>query len=199
MGKIALTTIGTIFSSGKTVDSTGKTLIISAHGRLVGGSFTKAYQTAVQFTAPKYGALMAALTDAISGKITASENASSGPKELEHAFAYYENDPTPVKIEEAVGKAKGVDVLTINPKVTSTRAQNAPKLSDIISALKKNGYTYPSLLILACRVEKEVATGVVLKSFNVTGTKHEPVALQNQKMKDAISIAQELQKKKGFK
>jgi hypothetical protein len=195
MGAIALTGIGTIYTKGATVDATSKTLIVSAHGRIVGGEFTKAYPTVVQFASPHYGMLKAFLTDAISGKVTASELALSGPKEPEHAFGYFQKDPPPSEIQLAVDSAGNMDVLTIDPAIPSTRLPNSPKLSDIIRQLKQQGFTYPSLLILACRVVKDLSTGDVIKGHTVRGAKHDSVAIHNQHQKDAVSIAQELKRK----
>lgn len=192
MTKKTLPGIGTIYSGDSKVDSEGKTLIITAHGRMTGTPFKPAYATSLQFASPRYGALLAALSDAISGNVTATEVALPGSSTEDHAIAFYESDPSPSKIVKLLEKSPTFDVLAVDSSIRSTRAQNAPTLSGVLSALKQQGLAYPAVLCLFCRVVKKLDTGESIKSFDVTGGKHQTAMQDGQKMKDAISIAQAL-------
>lgn len=187
MASTALTGIGTIWSDGG--GAADKTLIISAHGRSTGSKFTPAYATSLQFASPKYGALLAALTAAINGTATATEVATPGSKVEDHALAWYEDDPSSATIVANLA-GKKFDVLTIKPTITSTRQAGAPTLSGVISRLSTQDLKYPAILGLFCRVVKDVATGATLMGHDVVGGTHATVALQAEKMKNAISIAQ---------
>lgn len=192
MSKQTIPSVGVIYSGDSKVKAEGKTLIITAHGRMTGTQFKPAYATSLQFASPRYGALLAALSDAISGKVTATQVALPGSSTEDHAIAHYDCDPPPSKIVELLEKAPSFDVLVVDSSISSTRAPNAPKLSEVIATLKQQGLAYPAILCLFCRVVKKLDTGVALKSFDVTGAKHLTAMLEGQKMKDAISIAQAL-------
>lgn len=187
MASTALAGIGTIWSDG--TGAAGKTLIISAHGRSIGAKFTPAYATSIQFASPKYGALIAALDAAIKGTVTATEVVTLGSKAEDHSLAWYESDPSTATIVAKVA-GKKFDVLTIDTAIRSTRAANAPTLSGVIARLSAQDLKYPAILGLFCRVVKDVATGATLMGHDVTGGKHATTALQAEKMKNAISIAQ---------
>lgn len=194
MGTKTLAGIGKILSGSSTVSAEGKTLIITAHGRMTGADFTKPYYAAVSYASPAYGALLADLNDAIDGKVTGAELATTGTKEKEHALAYYESDPSDGLVVAKLN-GKSVDVLKITDAITSTRATGAPTLSGVMQALKQAGLEYPQITCLFCRVVKEVSTGQTLMGYDVTGGQHKAVAEQTSKMKDAIAIGQALKKK----
>ena len=194
MASIPLSGIGTIWTGGASVNASGKTLIISAHGRMSGTKFTPAYTSSVQFASNKYGALVAAVEDAIKGRVTAIEIATPGSKVEDHALAFYEHDPSATMIVSRLANTS-FDVLTIDTSIRSTRLANSPTLSGVIAKLKQRSLRYPALLCLFCRVVKDVATGQELMSHDVTGKKHATVAQQGAHMKNAISIAQTLKAK----
>lgn len=196
MGSVRLGTIGPILSGDSTVSAEGKTLIITAHGRLTGTTFTKPYYAAVSFASEKYGALLAALNDAIDGKIQAAELAGTGLGEQDHALAWYDHDPGDSAIVTRLS-GKKVDVLRITSTVRSTRAANAPTLSEVMTQLKAQSLEYPEILCLFCRVVKNVTTGEATHKKSVVGGEHATAQEANSKMKDAISIAQALKAKWG--
>jgi len=191
MASTALAGVGTIWTGASSVSSSGKTLIISAHGRMTGTKFTPAYTSSVQFASDKYGALMAAIEDAVSGKVTAFEVATPGSKVDDHALAFYEHDPSTERIVRKLANTT-YDVLTITTSITSTRRPDSPTLSKVIAQLNHHNYKYPAILCLFCRVVKDVTTGREIMSHNTDGKKHATVALRGEQMKNAISIAQAL-------
>src|SRR5262245_53144855 len=131
MASTALTGVGTIWTNASSVSSSGRTLIVSAHGRMTGTKFTPAYTSSVQFASDKYGALMAAIEDAVSGKVTAQEIATPGSKAEDHALAFYEHDPSTDEIVRKLGSSK-YDVLTITTTITPTRRPDSPTLSKVM-------------------------------------------------------------------
>jgi hypothetical protein len=191
MASIKLSGIGTIYSGDAKVSGAGKTLIITAHGRSTGVDFTPAYTTSLQFASDNYGALLAALTDAIAGKISARQIALIGSKAPDHALAFYESDPSPAVIENSLRGAQ-YDVLAIKNKYTSTRQSGAPTLSGVIAQLKKQSLTYPAILGLFCRVVKNVSTGESLMVHDVSGAKLATMDEIAFKQRNAIAIAQAL-------
>jgi hypothetical protein len=194
MATVTLTGIGTIHSGAAPVASGGKTLVITSHGRLTGGTFRPAYATSLQFASPKYGALLAALQDAIDGKVEAAEPPLLGSQVQEHAMSWYQDDPDHAAIATKLA-GKDVDVLTIRQDIHSTRARGAPRLSQTLKQLNAQGLTYPGVLCLFCRVVKNVQTGESLMSKDVTGGKHAVAGARAEQMKNAISIAQALKAK----
>jgi len=58
-----------IITGGADINAEGKTLIISTHGALTGGTFRRPFPTVVQFCIPKMTSLRAALTDVIQNKL----------------------------------------------------------------------------------------------------------------------------------
>jgi putative adhesin Stv-like protein len=194
MASTPLSGIGTIWTGGSSVNASGKTLIISAHGRMTGTKFTPAYTSSVQFASDKYGALMAAVEAAINGTVTAIEVATPGSKVEDHALAFYEHDPSTATIVSKLANSS-FDVLTIDTSIYSTRLASSPTLSGVMTKLKQQSLQYPAILGLFCRVVKDVTTGKEIKSHDITGKKHATVAQQGAHMKNAISIAQALKAK----
>lgn len=124
-----------------------KTLIISSHGIQTGTTFTKAYTTVVQFAAPKGSVLVAELSDAISGNVTASEiSLKTGGQQDDYKLTYYERDPDDSGIDALL--KNNADVLTFSKSYTDSVEV---KLSLVLTCLKQWGFLYPGILCLFCR------------------------------------------------
>lgn len=134
-----------------------RTLIVSSHGIQTGSTFTKAYPAVIQFAAPKGSVLVAALADAITGTVTASEIAlKTGSGADDYKLSHYERDPSDVRIDALL--TDKVDVLTFERSYTD---RTAVTLSGVLVCLKHWGFTYPGILCLFCRGAERAQRPVV--------------------------------------
>jgi len=181
-----------ILTSGTKIDATGKTLIISTHGALTGGTFERPYPTVVQFCTPKMTSLRAALDEVVAGRVTGSELASSSQKTVDdHSLSWFEHDPKDDSIVASLS-GKKMDVLVMKGGKSET-------LKNVLTFLKTSGFLYPNILCVFCRVSAEQFEGNAYIGGSTTGKVHAFVSQANQHKVNATAIMLELQQKKGFK
>jgi len=170
-------------------------LIISSHGIQNGSTFSKAYPAVIQFAAPKGSVLLASLSEAIKGNVTACEIAlKTGGLADDYKLTYYEHDPSDTAIDGLLNDK--CDVLTFKQSYTDSVTVT---LSKVLTCLKLWGFLYPGILCLFCRGQQRhlrpIESGKAYAP-TFTGVKSGSSALTNQHQINATAIMLEIQAKK---
>ena len=184
------------FHTNGSLSSPGtRQLIISSHGIQNGSTFSKAYPAVIQFAAPKGSVLVAGLSDAISGNVTACEIAlKTGGLADDYKLSYYEHDPSDTAIDALVNSK--FDVLTFKQSYTD---KVTVTLSKVLTCLKAWGFLYPGILCLFCRGQQRhlrPIEGGKAYAPTFTGIKSGSSAQTNQHQINATALMLEMKAKK---
>jgi hypothetical protein len=158
-------------SSDRKVTSTTvkkRTLIVSTHGGRTNETFQPKAWTHCRFMAPKNGALVADLYDAINDDLVGADFPGTSGAWDDYKLVYYEGDDKSREIAKYLEKNKvtTADVLTLRRSGLFHKAGTST-LKDLLAWLEAKDLKYPRIDCLFCRVDLDDNT----KNFDFSARK----------------------------